>query len=156
MSAAIMNASMQAPHRKPVPGHAVAPAPQQQYPPSADQAFNRRVPSSSALPPNGAPAYSMSQAPQSYGYAHSARRTPSNATSSTSSTSTTNQGLQRAPTNSSFTGPGNAPRRSTSSRSTASGSPSSYVALMRKQKATVWCDRAQHEDPRILAAQRQA
>lgn len=27
---------------------------------------------------------------------------------------------------------------------------------MRKQKATVWCDRAQHEDPRILAAQRQA
>ncbi|KAI7634083.1 hypothetical protein KC322_g22248, partial [Hortaea werneckii] len=89
MSAAIMNAGMQAPHRKPVPGHAVAPAQQQQYPPSADQAYNRRVPSSSALPPNGAPAYSMSQAPQSYGYAHSARRTPSNATSSTSSTSTT-------------------------------------------------------------------
>jgi hypothetical protein len=27
---------------------------------------------------------------------------------------------------------------------------------MRKQKATVWCDRAQHEDPRILAAQRAA
>lgn len=27
---------------------------------------------------------------------------------------------------------------------------------MRKQKGTVWCDRAQHEDPRILAAQRQA
>lgn len=27
---------------------------------------------------------------------------------------------------------------------------------MRKQKATVWCDRAQYEDPRILAAQRQA
>lgn len=27
---------------------------------------------------------------------------------------------------------------------------------MRKQKATVWCDRAQHEDPRILVAQRQA
>lgn len=27
---------------------------------------------------------------------------------------------------------------------------------MRKQKATVWCDRAQHQDPRILAAQRQA
>jgi hypothetical protein len=30
------------------------------------------------------------------------------------------------------------------------------VALMRKQKATVWCDRAQHEDPRLLAAQRAA
>lgn len=27
---------------------------------------------------------------------------------------------------------------------------------MRKQKATVWCDRAQHEDPRILQAQRAA
>jgi hypothetical protein len=30
------------------------------------------------------------------------------------------------------------------------------VALMRKQKATVWCDRAQHEDPRLLAAQKAA
>lgn len=28
---------------------------------------------------------------------------------------------------------------------------SSYVASMRKQKATVWCDRSQHEDPRMLA-----
>ena len=27
---------------------------------------------------------------------------------------------------------------------------------MRKQKATVWCDRAQHEDPRMLAQQKQA
>ena len=27
---------------------------------------------------------------------------------------------------------------------------------MRKQKATVWCDRAQHEDPQILAKQRAA
>lgn len=27
---------------------------------------------------------------------------------------------------------------------------------MRKQKATVWCDRSQHEDPRILAAQKAA
>ena len=34
--------------------------------------------------------------------------------------------------------------------------PLSYVALMRKQKATVWCERAQHEDPRLLAAQRAA
>ncbi|KAI1075663.1 hypothetical protein F5B20DRAFT_585033 [Whalleya microplaca] len=46
-------------------------------------------------------------------------------------------------------------RRSTSSRS--GGSPhSSYVALLRKQKATVWCDRAQSEDPRMLAQQRAA
>jgi hypothetical protein len=50
-------------------------------------------------------------------------------------------------------------RRSTSSRSggtIGSTQPSSYVALLRKQKATVWCDRAQYEDPRLLAAQRQA
>ncbi|KAL2260037.1 hypothetical protein VTK26DRAFT_6095 [Humicola hyalothermophila] len=54
-------------------------------------------------------------------------------------------------------------RRSTSSRSiggngTNPGSPHSggYVALLRKQKATVWCDRAQYEDPRLLAQQRAA
>jgi hypothetical protein len=54
-------------------------------------------------------------------------------------------------------------RRSTSSRSggtttttTSPQQPSGYVALLRKQKATVWCDRAQYEDPRLLAAQRAA
>lgn len=45
-------------------------------------------------------------------------------------------------------------RRSGSGRSTSS--PTSYVALMRKQKATVWCDRAQHEDPRTAAAAKAA
>lgn len=70
-------------------------------------------------------------------------------------------GLRRTPTSStsSTTGTPNrsnsgAVRRSSSTRS--SGSPTSYVALMRKQKATVWCDRAQYEDPRMLAQQRQA
>lgn len=48
-------------------------------------------------------------------------------------------------------------RRSISSRSAATSSqPTSYVALLRKQKATVWCDRAQYEDPRIAAQQRAA
>ncbi|KAM5342370.1 hypothetical protein ACJ41O_013336 [Fusarium nematophilum] len=48
-------------------------------------------------------------------------------------------------------------RRSTSSRSGgASPQPSSYVALLRKQKGTVWCDRSQYEDPRIVAQQRAA
>ncbi|KAK4191707.1 hypothetical protein QBC35DRAFT_470729 [Podospora australis] len=50
-------------------------------------------------------------------------------------------------------------RRSTSSRSgggPGSPQPSGYVALLRKQKATVWCDRAQQEDPRLLAQQRMA
>ncbi|KAI5865605.1 hypothetical protein GGS23DRAFT_435035 [Durotheca rogersii] len=46
-------------------------------------------------------------------------------------------------------------RRSTSSRS-ANGPSTSYVALLRKQKATVWCDRAQTEDPRLAAQQRAA
>ena len=49
-------------------------------------------------------------------------------------------------------------RRSTSSRSggTTSGQATGYVALLRKQKATVWCDRAQYEDPRLAAQQRAA
>ncbi|KAK7749780.1 hypothetical protein SLS53_000359 [Cytospora paraplurivora] len=47
-------------------------------------------------------------------------------------------------------------RRSTSSRSNASLQAVGYVALLRKQKATVWCDRAQSEDPYMLAKQRQA
>ncbi|TDZ19260.1 hypothetical protein C8034_v004425 [Colletotrichum sidae] len=47
-------------------------------------------------------------------------------------------------------------RRSTSSRSGGSIQPTGYVALLRKQKATVWCDRAQYEDPRLLAQQRAA
>lgn len=48
------------------------------------------------------------------------------------------------------------PRRSTSGRSVATNSPTSYVALMRKQKATVWCDRSQNIDPRLAAAQKAA
>ncbi|CAG8960270.1 hypothetical protein HYFRA_00012790 [Hymenoscyphus fraxineus] len=47
-------------------------------------------------------------------------------------------------------------QRSGSSRSGSSPQTSSYVALMRKQKATVWCDRAQQENPQVLAAQRHA
>ncbi|KAG5919851.1 hypothetical protein E4U42_006403 [Claviceps africana] len=48
-------------------------------------------------------------------------------------------------------------RRSISSRSGGTiAQPSGYVALLRRQKATVWCDRAQHEDPRVTAQQRAA
>ncbi|PNP53349.1 hypothetical protein THARTR1_06043 [Trichoderma harzianum] len=47
-------------------------------------------------------------------------------------------------------------RRSISNRSFGQPQASGYVALLRKQKATVWCDRAQYEDPRILAQQRAA
>ncbi|KAF2125393.1 hypothetical protein P153DRAFT_300326 [Dothidotthia symphoricarpi CBS 119687] len=73
-------------------------------------------------------------------YQGSLRRTPTSSTSSTTGTpNRSNSG---------------ALRRSSSARSGTS--PTSYVALMRKQKATVWCDRAQYEDPRIVAAQQQA
>lgn len=48
-------------------------------------------------------------------------------------------------------------QRSISSRSgNQSPQPISYVALLRKQKATVWCDRSQYEDPRVLAQARAA
>lgn len=40
--------------------------------------------------------------------------------------------------------------------SATTNSGSGYVALLRKQKATVWCDRAQYEDPRLVAQQRAA
>ncbi|KAL2220222.1 hypothetical protein M432DRAFT_589549 [Thermoascus aurantiacus ATCC 26904] len=44
--------------------------------------------------------------------------------------------------------------RSLSSRS--GSAQYSYVALMRRQKATVWCDHAQAEDPRLVAQRQQA
>ncbi|KAI9845830.1 MAG: hypothetical protein M1837_004510 [Sclerophora amabilis] len=85
-----------------------------------------------------------------YHYNPSTRRTPSNATQSTSTTGTSGgrtpaRNVSNASTNL---------RRSSSSRS--GYSPSSYVSLMRKQKATVWCDRSQPEDPRIAAQQKAA
>ncbi|KAK5164490.1 uncharacterized protein LTR77_009696 [Saxophila tyrrhenica] len=151
-STAMMNPaqSLQHPHRKPVPARASynnlqqaqAQQPPAQYP--VDQrTYSRTTTNSSSSPANTmytAPSVQPQQLPQRE------RRTLSNATSSTAST--TNAGLQRAPTNASQ------PRRSTSSRSTNSASPTSYVALMRKQKATVWCDRAQVENPEILARRR--
>lgn len=75
------------------------------------------------------------------------RRTPSNATASSTMTTSTNGGLPTRTTSTVSV----SLRRSTSSRSGGSLAPTSYVALMRKQKATVWCDRSQHEDPRLLA-----
>lgn len=73
------------------------------------------------------------------------------ASTSTTSTSNTNFIPTRTPSNVSST-----LSRTASSRSAASITSSSYVALMRKQKATVWCDRAQYEDPRIQAQQKAA
>ncbi|MBE7180711.1 MAG: hypothetical protein INR71_05810, partial [Terriglobus roseus] len=70
------------------------------------------------------------------------RRTLSNGTASTSSS-----GMTRTPSGI---------HRSGSGRTASSIPPTSYVALMRKQKATVWSAHAQQEDPRLVAAQRQA
>lgn len=74
------------------------------------------------------------------------RRTPSTSTTSTAG------GPSRTLSSSSTA----ALSRTASTRSGASTTPSSYVALMRKQKATVWCDRSQHQDPRLLAQQKVA
>ncbi|KAI4142953.1 MAG: hypothetical protein L6R39_004771 [Caloplaca ligustica] len=78
-----------------------------------------------------------------------ARRTPS-----TSTTSTTNT-HHNIPSRTSST-VSNPLSRTSSARSGQSVTSSSYVALLRKQKATVWCDRAQREDPRIIAQQKAA
>lgn len=78
------------------------------------------------------------------------RRTPSQSTTSTSH-SNTSYPPSRTPSNVS-----SVLSRNASTRSGASNTPGSYVALMRKQKATVWCDRAQYEDPRIIAQRKAA
>ncbi|KAL8704538.1 MAG: hypothetical protein Q9201_002312 [Fulgogasparrea decipioides] len=87
------------------------------------------------------PSYNYNAAPLS-------RRTPS-----TSTTSTTNTNYGPSRTSSTISNPLS---RTSSARSGQSITSSSYVALMRKQKATVWCDRAQREDPRIIAQQKAA
>lgn len=92
--------------------------------------------------------------PQQSIYGHN-RRTPSvNTFSSMSSGGGADRGAPPAAYRNSP--PDSDLRRSTSSRSNGSTQPLSYVALLRKQKATVWCDRAQPEDPYMLAKQKQA
>ncbi|KAF2113817.1 hypothetical protein BDV96DRAFT_495867 [Lophiotrema nucula] len=144
-------------HRKPMPNPGLATRPYSHLNPESLGHSRSRTTSSGVFPQVQQPA---SASPATYtppGTMHASqyptqyppnptigtRRTLSNATSSTSSTTGT--------PNRSNSG---ALRRSSSSRS--GNSPTSYVALMRKQKATVWCDRSQYEDPRIQAAQRAA
>lgn len=127
--------------RKPIttPGVAARPS-QPSYDPQLGHSRTRTT--SSGIFPNASPTTSTmtSQYPTQQMYQSSLRRTPTSSTSSTTGTpNRSNSG---------------ALRRSSSTRS--GNSPTSYVALMRKQKATVWCDRAQYEDPRILVQQRQA
>lgn len=79
-------------------------------------------------------------------YPYTQRRTPSQGTFSTASSG--NAGPLRPPSQD-F-------RRSTPSRSSTQPAATGYVALLRRQKATVWCDRAQQEDPRLIAAKKAA
>ncbi|KAF4628646.1 hypothetical protein G7Y89_g9506 [Cudoniella acicularis] len=132
------------PRRKPMPSGYSNQPPQ----PSNYGHSRTRTTSSNTFPTIVQPQYQQQLYPTNMQvHAYTSRRTPSTNTFSTASS-------------------GNGPvpqrqvsqdlRRSTSSRSGGPTQATSYVALMRKQKATVWCDRAQHEDPRLLAAQRQA
>ncbi|EAW14732.1 uncharacterized protein ACLA_001430 [Aspergillus clavatus NRRL 1] len=141
----------QAPHRKPVPashrGYPFQPydahpqQPQQQlspHPSGHAMAHSRnRTSSSSVLP------YATQQ--KQYG------GSPSPHYTMTSQVSHPSRRLSSATTSTSSTSNNYASdiRRSTSSRST--NAQLGYVALLRRQKATVWCDRAQPEDPRVRA-----
>ncbi|RDL38686.1 Uncharacterized protein BP5553_03026 [Venustampulla echinocandica] len=132
------------PRRKAMPaGYQAAPQPSNIYGHS-----RTRTTSSNTFPAILQPHHAQQHYPSNLQInAYTSRRTPSTNTFSTTASSGNGPVGQR-PVSQDL-------RRSTSSRS--GGSPStSYVALMRKQKATVWCDRSQHEDPRLVAAQRQA
>ncbi|KAL8724025.1 MAG: hypothetical protein Q9181_007023 [Wetmoreana brouardii] len=142
----------QFPSRKP------APAPHTSTNGSRTQQLNRSIPDfdpSRQHSPNSSPysAYSRNSTQTTgsfynYNAAPMSRRTPS-----TSTTSTTNTNYGPSRTSSTISNPLS---RTSSARSGQSITSSSYVALMRKQKATVWCDRAQREDPRIIAQQKAA
>ncbi|RDW93145.1 uncharacterized protein DSM5745_00467 [Aspergillus mulundensis] len=139
----------QMPSRKPLPsvhsgpqfGHhgyqqqQYQPHPQAQHPSVASLAHSRnRTTSSNVLPYAGHDRHHPQQ-PASPQHSMTVPYNPLARRLSSATTSTTSTG-------------NNADiRRSTSSRS--AGSQMSYVALLRRQKATVWCDRAQAEDPRL-------
>ena len=104
-------------------------------------------PSYAALkPPPPMPPHASFTPPPTAGYPPIRR--PSSGTTSTTSTGNNNLAQQQQQSLVDV-------RRSSSSRSAVTTNhtppPVGYVALMRRQKATVWCDRSQPEDPRIRA-----
>ncbi|KAL9100189.1 MAG: hypothetical protein Q9163_004410 [Psora crenata] len=147
-------APLQLPHRKPIPGptasrrndlqpltkiHPDLPHATAIVDTSEHSAFQRPRGSSQGLTyPTASQAYNNPM--------FTSRRTPSQST-----TSSATFAPSRTPSNVS-----SKISRTSSTKSGGSTTASSYVALMRKQKATVWCDRAQHEDPRIVAQQKAA
>ena len=142
----------QLPSRKPLPSQLndssiqpLSKAPRDHQPATSGHDRNMSAATSLNVLPHIPPAVMTSMAPATYQVdINGTRRTPSNATSSTAYTAGSGSRYDATL------------RRSTSSRSGSSTTPSSYVLLMRKQKATVWCDRAQHEDPRLAAQQKAA
>ncbi|KAH0542269.1 hypothetical protein FGG08_003296 [Glutinoglossum americanum] len=121
--------------------------------PYQSQHVRSRTSSSSTFPilTVSAPQHTPTSYKNSVNPYNTTRRTLSNATTSTSTTATSGGMTVGRPTATVSV----SIRRSSSSRS-GGGSPCGYVALMRKQKATVWCDRSQLEDPRLLAQQKAA
>lgn len=164
MSASLVDGGYQAgrnfqvPHRRPVPPVSGVPqrmqpltriVPDHQYDGTPQQSqghMHSRTVSSIAMPaalvsqPHQPQQYQTAQ-PQYQNYTNpqmqqqSTRRTLSNGTASTSSTS--NAPIRKN------SGSTNLQRTASSLSGGSTNSPTSYVALMRKQKATVWCDRAQ-------------
>ncbi|KAH9222523.1 hypothetical protein DL95DRAFT_380837 [Leptodontidium sp. 2 PMI_412] len=130
-------------HRKPMPTGYQGPQSPDLYSHSRSRTTSSNIFPTAQYPPQPQQLYPGNMQVHNY----TSRRTPSNATFSTTASSG-NGPVPFRPTSQDL-------RRSTSSRS-GGPQPSSYVALMRKQKATVWCDRAQHEDPRLLAQQKAA
>ena len=151
--------SYQLPHRKPVPAPNINRRndlrPLSKIVPDIDLPSSGQQQATSASPRSKYPRNVPQQptpSPSSQSYPKplpSSRRTPSQSTTSTSNTGYNIP--SRTPSNVS-----SVLSRNASTRSGASTTPGSYVALMRKQKATVWCDRAQHEDPRIAAQHKAA
>lgn len=145
------------PSRKPAPMHhgyapyqsydGLQPAmsqhqPQQLSPhPAAAAMANRRM---SQIPPAYMPSPQYPASPASQ-HSMTAPTTPYPPSRRMSTATTSTNSTGNNPVSSGFTDI----RRSTSSRS--AHAQLGYVALMRRQKATVWCDRAQPEDPRLRA-----
>src|SRR5580700_634480 len=127
----------QLPRRKPLP-HLQQEQPYASPSNLAIHTHSRTRTTSSSIFPEGQQNPFVSK---TYQATFTSKRTPSSSTFSTIASNTNGPAPNRQPSNSVDL------QRSNSSLS-GKAPAISYVALMRKQKATVWCDRAQHEDPR--------
>ncbi|KAL1889248.1 hypothetical protein Sste5346_009002 [Sporothrix stenoceras] len=128
--------------------------PSQMYNHSRTRTTSSNVFPNAAAPPQHLPPHMQLHQPQ---MSHAQRSASVNTFSTVSSGGGGNGSM--APPPAYRTSPTADVRRSTSSRSGGAASyasQTSYVALLRRQKATVWSERAQFEDPRIAAQQKAA